>query len=68
MRNTGNYSIEIFNSLGDLVFDDLFESQKTFTYQWDGLCNDGYKISSGIYTYIIRSKDDFNTGKISYIE
>ena len=68
MRNTGNYSVEIFNSLGDLVFDDLFESQKTFTYQWDGLCNDGYKISSGIYTYIIRSKDDFNTGKISYIE
>ena len=46
----------------------LFESQKTFTYQWDGLCNDGYKISSGIYTYIIRSKDDFYTGKISYIE
>ena len=68
MRNTGNYSIEVFNSLGDLVFDDLFESQKTFTYQWDGLCNDGYKISSGIYTYFIRTKDDFYTGKISYIE
>ena len=28
MRNTGNYSIEIFNSLGDLVFDDCLNLKK----------------------------------------
>ena len=65
MRNTGNYSIEIFNSLGDLVFDDLFESQKHLHISGT-VYNDGYKISSGIYTYIIRSKDDFNTGNFLY--
>jgi len=62
--NSGRVTIKIYNMLGREVrtLVDDFKNQGHYDVLWDGLDNQGYKVSTGVYLYRIISKE-FNEVK-----
>lgn len=54
---------KIFDKSGQLVYDIPLNRYQTFS--WDGLNKNGKKCSSGIYFYVISTKDETIRGKIA---
>lgn len=58
-------AISIYNSLGQLVRTLVNEAQSAGEYEvvWDGTDNNGLRVSSGVYIYLMRAGDTFKQTK-----
>lgn len=64
---TDDVKIRVFNIAGELVCEE--ELDYGGIYKWDGTNNDGDKLASGIYIYIITNDEgDMAKGKLSIIK
>jgi len=55
-----DYSLEIYNNTGQIIF----ERSSNYDNTWDGTNTDGDKVSSGVYFYVFKNKDQVYKGNI----
>ncbi|MGB0869346.1 MAG: gliding motility-associated C-terminal domain-containing protein [Flavobacteriales bacterium] len=55
-----DYSLEIYNNTGQIIF----ETSSNYDNTWDGTNTDGDKVSSGVYFYVFKNKDQVYKGNI----
>ncbi len=66
LNQPGDVTVEVFNVLGQRIWDTAFGYQDTGRYSvfWDGRNANGRTVSSGIYFYRLSLDDQFRTKKM----
>ncbi len=66
----GHVTIDVINIMGQKVATlvDQIKSPGSYETLWNGIADDGRKVSSGIYLYIMRSGDYLETRKMMLLK
>lgn len=70
MSESGRVDLEIFNTIGERVFEhaEVGLAPGSYTFEWDGTDHHGHRVASGIYLYRLTTAHAHQTRKMTLLK